>query len=58
VLGAEVKKRTDPRQLPTWSRRTNLAEPSCANVDQGARFRLVRRDVLELQTPQFYFAPC
>jgi hypothetical protein len=26
-------------------------------MGQGSRSRLVRRDVLELQTPQFYFAP-
>ena len=26
-------------------------------MGQGTRSRLVRRDVLELQTPQFYFAP-
>jgi hypothetical protein len=27
------------------------------SMGQGTRSRLVRRDVLELQTPQFYFAP-
>ena len=27
------------------------------SIGQGTRSRLVRLDVLELQTPQFYFAP-
>jgi hypothetical protein len=27
------------------------------SMSQGTRSRLVRRDVEELQTPQFYFAP-